>query len=300
MTDLLEEIISKIEVLNPRHTKKLRKNIKSLDADYFAMADSFLEKYQQFLVSVDKNLDYVIESYLRMNSDVMYEQIRFMETGKYSSSSFEEVNKRVYNNPEVMEYYIHGILLSQVLWAHHYKMFSFFIKNLPAYKDKIKNYLEIGGGHGLFISEAIKKLNPDTNFDMVDISSSSISIAKKFIQDDKVNYILSDILEYNTNKKYDFITMGEVLEHVEEPLKLLKRLSELVADNGYIYITVPANGPTIDHIYLFRNADEIRELIHAAGLEVVNEINVYVEDVSKEVAEEQKITLMYGAFLKKA
>jgi 2-polyprenyl-3-methyl-5-hydroxy-6-metoxy-1,4-benzoquinol methylase len=300
MIGFLEEVISKIEILEPRHGKKLRKNIKTLDLNYFTMVNSFIPKYKEFLKDVNKTLDFGIESYLRMSSDVMYEQIRFTETGKYSNSSFEEVNKIVYSNPEVMEYYMHGLLLSQILWTHHYKMFSFFTKYLPDYKNKIKNYLEVGGGHGLFISEAIKILNQNTGFDLVDISSGSINIAKKFIQNDKVNYILSDILKYKTDKKYDFITMGEVLEHVEEPLKLLNRLIELLDNKGHIYITVPANGPTIDHIYLFRNADEIRELLKNAGLKVVKEVSIYAEDVSQELAEELKITLMYGAFLEKA
>ena len=93
--------------------------------------------------------------------------------------------------------------------------------------------------------------------------------------------------------------MGEVLEHVEDPVALLTRLRTLLNDNGIIFITAPTNSPAIDHIYLFRNAQEIREVIGKANLTIVEDIGIYVEDVSIEVAEKLKITLMYGAFLKK-
>ena len=170
---------------------------------------------------------------------------------------------------------------------------------LGKYKDHIKSYLEIGGGHGLFISEAIQILNDDVNFDLVDISPTSIKFSKMFIDNDKVKFSINDILKYDTNKKYDFITMGEVLEHVEDPVALLSRLRTLLNDNGLIYITTPTNSPAIDHIYLFRNAQEIREVIGKANLKIIDDIGIYVEDVSIEVAEKLKITLMYGAFLEK-
>jgi 2-polyprenyl-3-methyl-5-hydroxy-6-metoxy-1,4-benzoquinol methylase len=228
----------------------------------------------------------------------MYEQLRFSETGKYSSTSFEEVNNRVYNNPEVMDYFMNGLLLSQVLWKHHYSIFSFFSNNFPNYKNNIHNYLEIGGGHGLFISEAINVLGGNTHFTLVDISPTSIEVSKKFIGSHLVEYVLSDIFKYETNTKYNFITMGEVIEHVEDPVALLNKLKELLAPNGVIFMTTPTNAPSIDHIYLFRNALEVIDVIHRAGLEVIEDIKVYAEDLPEEMAIKLKVTMMYGCFLK--
>jgi 2-polyprenyl-3-methyl-5-hydroxy-6-metoxy-1,4-benzoquinol methylase len=50
---------------------------------------------------------------------------------------------------------------------------------------------------------------------LIDISPTSIDISKTFIDNQKVKYITDDILQFETEKRYDFITKGEVLEHMQ-------------------------------------------------------------------------------------
>jgi len=299
MNELLQEIILKIEKINPMHGKKLKKNSRQSDPDYARTAGDFLDKYNRYLKSIGKDFDYAIECYLKVVSDMVYEQVRFAETGEYSNKSFTDVYQRVYSNPEVMLYHMHGLLLSQILWQQHYRMLSFFTENLPQFKDTIKSYLEIGGGHGLFVSEALQILDSEVRFELIDVSQSSLDMAKKFIANGKVNFILQDIFAYETTQHYDFIAMGEVLEHVEQPEALLRRVSSLLTDDGCVFITVPANAPAIDHIYLFKNEHEIRNLAEAAGFRIATEVTAYAEKVSREKAEKLKVPLLYGAFLKK-
>lgn len=300
MGPLLKEIIAQIDQRNPVHGKRLKKNLGGAGDDYFARAGLFLSRYEKFARGMGKNLDYGIECYLRVVADVVHEQMRFLTTGEYSSKSFEDVRKRVYDNPEVMEYYMHGLMLSHFLWLHHYKVLSFFIRTLPRYRETVRNYLEIGGGHGLYISEALEVLGNDVSFEVVDISESSLAMAQQFVDDRKVRFILSDIYRFEPATRYDFITMGEVLEHVEDPRKLLIRLHGLLSDQGHLFITAPTNAPAIDHIYLFRTVGEIRDVIRASGLTIVDEISLCAEDVSLEKAETMNLTVMYGAFLQKA
>src|SRR5437773_1077380 len=134
MNNLINEIFKKIEVLNPLHSKKLRKNIAYFDDGYYVEANAFLNKYAGFLAS------------------------------------------------------------------------------------QIKNYLEIGAGHGLYLSKALEILDKETNFSVVDISHTSIELAKNFIDDSRVTYNLANIFDFKIDSLFDFITMGEVLEHVEDPL----------------------------------------------------------------------------------
>lgn len=299
MNSELENIVETIAAKNPLHGKKLRKNIKKQDEGYFKRADHFLEKYTRLLHNDGKTLDYGIDCYLQMIADVNYESVQFMETGEYTSKSFDEVNARVYDNPEIMEYYMHGLLLSQFLWTHHYEILLYFNDVITSHRDHIKRYLEVGGGHGLYISEAVKIIGEKAHFDVVDISKSSLDIARKMIANDHVQYTLSDVFKYFPEEKYDFITMGEVLEHVEDPVALLAKLGSLVADNGKIFMTTPTNAPAIDHIYLFRNADDIRRVIDEAGLAIEKEACIYSEDVSPEIAEQYKISMMYVGVLTK-
>jgi 2-polyprenyl-3-methyl-5-hydroxy-6-metoxy-1,4-benzoquinol methylase len=282
------------------HSKKLKKNITYFDDSYYAEANSFLTKYADFLASQNKTLDYAIDCYLNMVGDVTVETIQFLQNNKYSSTTFEEVTKRVYDNPETMEYYMHGLMLSQFLWKHHYQVFKYFTQTLPHYKSQIKNYLEIGAGHGLYLSKALEILDKKANFSVVDISQTSIELTKNFVDDSRVTYNLANIFEFEINVLFDFITMGEVLEHVEDPLQLLSKFNGLLAPEGVSFITTPTNAPAIDHIYLFRNVDEIRTIIKLAGLEIISEKCFFSEDVSPEDAEKLKVAILYGAFLKKA
>ncbi len=273
--------------------------LKKFDQEYFDRADDFLLKYEKLLSNDSKTFDYAIDCYLQMLADVNFESMHFLETGEYTSKSFDEVNKRVYDNPEVMEYYMHGLLMSQFLWKQHYDILLWFNKVISNNAGNIKNYLEVGGGHGLYISEAIKIIGNDINYDLVDISKSSIAIAEKMISNENVKMMLTDIFEYFPAKKYDFITMGEVLEHVEDPVMLLQKLHTLLGENGKLIITTPTNAPAIDHIYLFKNADDIRNVISEAGFNIEEELCIYSEDVSPEIAEQFKISMMYAGVLVK-
>lgn len=293
----VRDICARIERLNPVHAKKLNANLKKYDDLYFTRANEFLAKYLEFLSRQNRTIDYAIDCYLRMLSDVAVETINFRETGKYTSNTFAEVNNRVYGDPLVMEYYMHGLLLSQFLWRHHYQILDYFIASLPRYSEGAKRYLEIGAGHGLYLYTALAIFDKETQFDVVDISPTSIELAKQFVSNTRVRYSLQNIFESDNAKRYDFITMGEVLEHMEDPVKLLKKVRELLSPGGTAFITTPTNAPAIDHIHLFRNAGEIRSVVSAAGLKINDENSFYAEDVSEEIAEELKITLMYGAFL---
>lgn len=297
--NIIDYIVGQIRSKNELHSKKILKNIGKFDDAYFTRANNFLRNYEKLLQENKQTLDYAIDCYLQMIADVNYEAVQFMRTGEYTSKSFEEVNQRVYNNPEVMEYYMHGLLLSQFLWSQHYDILLWFNKIVSESSLAINKYLEVGGGHGLYISEAIDIIGDGANYDLVDISRSSIEIAGKMISNENVNYNLSDVYEYFPEYKYDFITMGEVMEHVEDPVSLLKKLHSLLKDAGKLFVTTPTNAPAIDHIYLFKNAADIRKVISEADFNIESELCIYSEDISPEKADKYKVSMMYAGLLTK-
>ncbi len=120
-----------------------------------------------------------------------------------------------------------------------------------------------------------------------------------FINDSRITYNLKNVFDFNNGEKYDFITLGEVLEHVEEPAGLLIKLNTLLNDDGVLFFTTPTNAPAIDHIYLFNNVEEIRDIVRSAGFKIASEMSFLSEDVSAEKAEKYKVAVLYGAFLKK-
>jgi 2-polyprenyl-3-methyl-5-hydroxy-6-metoxy-1,4-benzoquinol methylase len=295
----LSKILEYIGGENPMHYKKLKKTIPFNDAEFMQRAETFFSSYEGVLQRQGKDLSFALDSYMRFCNDMLVEQIKFMETGVYSSTSFDEVNKRVYDNPEVMEYHMHGLLMSQYLWEHHYRILKFFFQNIGQFSQGIAHVLEVGGGHGLYTNEILSHFNFDYSYTMVDISETSIQMAKSFVKGDKVNFIKEDIYNFTSGQKYDFIIMGEVLEHVEDPLGLMSKLCELGTDNATAFITVPYNSPSIDHIYLFRSWQQLKQLYFDAGWDVALDLVASSENNKPDAANDPNIPAMYAAFLKK-
>ena len=250
-----------------------------------------------------RSVDFGVTCFMELRRSMEEERLHFFRTGEYSSKSFAEVNERVYNNPETMQYHMHGLVLAQFLWPDQYRRFSFFRDRLPSYRDGVDRYLEIGSGHGLYLIEAMRALGPATEFQAVDISPSSMELVRGMVGDTaqlhNLRFRLMDIFYLPDSEPYHFITMGEVLEHVEQPLSLLRRVHQLLSPQGSAWITTPANAPTRDHIYLFHNAAEIREMFAAAGFVIEDEVSYYPAGMDAKKAERLQLPLMFGAFLKK-
>lgn len=62
---------------------------------------------------------------MKMINDMRVEGIYFKKHGKYSCLNQQQAYIHVYSREEVMEYYMNALLLSQILWLHHFKMLIF-------------------------------------------------------------------------------------------------------------------------------------------------------------------------------
>lgn len=297
----VEQILSIIHEIKPNHADNIREKLQRVGVHYQQMADEFYSKYFELLETKNISLERGVCFYLQFCQDQMFEAIQFQSSGSYSCNSFEEANEKFYNNPEVMEYYLHGLLISQFIWIHHFEMLNFYIECVERVKDEVDSYFEIGGGHGLYLEYANKIINKPIEYNILDISSSSIELSKQFLKNYDVNFIVKDIYDYKCDDKYRFICMGEVLEHVERPDLLLGKLYEMLDDDGYAFITAPTNAPAPEHIYLFQEQKEIRDLLRNCNFEIINDAQFFSENAeSDQYAKEYKIASLYGALIKKS
>ena len=296
----LDEIMRIVQAEAPRHAKKLGAYLEGVDDGYRQRAEEFLARYVELLRRQGRTLDFGVKSYLRMCEELLAEQIAFVRSGKYSCSSFAEVERRVYANPAVMEAYMHGLLLSQFLWRSHYMVLEFFVAGLERVAPRLRSYLEIGPGHGLYVSEALRVLPPSAEVVALDVSASSLEVSRQLIADERVEFVCDNFLTHDFHRRFDFIAMGEVIEHVEDPVNMMRRMRECLADDGLAFITAPANAPAIDHIYLFTTPADIRRHIEAAGFEVLDETSCCTENADIEVAIQRKLPIMYAAFVRAA
>lgn len=66
-------------------------------------------------------------------------------------------------------------------------------------------------------------------------------------------------------KPVPWLVCVEVLEHLEQPVEFLKALRAGLAPGGKAFITAALNAAHTDHIYLYRNGEEVWEHLNAAG-----------------------------------
>lgn len=289
----------------PLQKKKLEKHLGEQTNSFFREAEDFTVQYTRYLDSQSIPFEYAVNAYLKMCSDMLRCQVSFMRLGKYPVEISRETFDNVYNNPQEMKSYMIGLAISQFLWSSHYEMFSCLKLALQSYAKDTKSYLEIGPGHGLFLSEAVSTLQNCNSYIAVDISSTSIEITKSIMAELHANdidqlsitYYNGDMLSLSLDHKYDFITMGEVIEHVSFPDKLLVQFNNLLTENGRGFISTCVNCPAIDHIYHFKSVDEIRIMFRDCGLKILDERVCPVESLPMEEIVKRKITINYCAIV---
>jgi 2-polyprenyl-3-methyl-5-hydroxy-6-metoxy-1,4-benzoquinol methylase len=265
---LLNSLLSHIAQANPMQARPLEDVIFSLHKE----EKDELEDYLNFCKFDGISIENLTKAYLTITMDTLREQVYFQRHGRYRYTSFKEVAEKVYFDPNYMAHYMHGLALTLFLWPNHLEILRFFRK---AQLQKQGNlYLEVGPGHGIFFREAARNRR-FKSYIGVDISPTSLEMTRKLLSSDRslhgvgwtllnADFLATDALQ----GRFDAVVMGEVLEHVEEPLLFLIRIRELVNNGAFIFVTTAVNAPAIDHIYLFRTIDEVCDLVIAAGLSI--------------------------------
>jgi 2-polyprenyl-3-methyl-5-hydroxy-6-metoxy-1,4-benzoquinol methylase len=269
----LDTLVRNIAAKRPRHAKF----VKSAVADLLPYEIAEANGYIKHLLEGD-TVENLSDSYLTILDDTVEAQIDFLRTKAYRHASFADVAESVYFNPEYMKRYMIGLALTEFIWPNHVLIRRFFEKTFPA--DRKGSYLEIGPGHGFFLVHAMKSA-PLDRYTAVDISAASIALTDEVVRRmvpqarHKLDLIECDFLDSTgLEGPYDMLVMGEVLEHVEQPLAFLQRLSDLAADGAQLFVTTCLNAPAIDHIYLFRNEGDVETLFAKAGLMIEDRLIV--------------------------
>ena len=202
------------------------------------------------------------------------EELFFHRNGRYRLATFAEADAEVYSNHDYMAKYVDGLLLTQVLWFNHVATFEMFLRVLAGQHQPF-SYLEVGPGHGLMLHFAAR--SPlSRSVEGWDVSPVSLRETRNALDrlgtDKPVSLTEVDILKAaRPERRYDLIVISEVLEHLERPEAALAFLREALAPDGRIFINVPLNSPSPDHIYLLSTPEEARTLVEGAGLLVERE-----------------------------
>lgn len=159
-------------------------------------------------------------------------------------------------------------------YDYYKKRNAFYYENikllLSSLIPKNKKVLEVGCGTG----DLLANLKPKKGFGM-DLSSRMIKIASQKHKG----------IRFSTNypkEKYEYIFMTDVIEHVENPGEVLKKISDLMGEDG-VFINTMAN-PIWEPLLMFwekmgwkmpegphkrLSFKEINYLINKSGMKVV-------------------------------
>jgi len=296
----LMKIIHLISAENPLQRKRINAFISRQDDGYWTFAEEMSRTLNSSFLQNDQVRVEAAQSYNRMCMDILREQIRFRKTGIYLLDDAQVAHETVYSQKGVMRYYIVGLLLSYLFWPNHFQMLCFFKDHLL--KIQVERCLEVGVGHGLFTVEMMRRF-PNSEVTLVDISQTSLELAQEMLttfhlDSSRVRFVHGDYLTVSLGSgDFDFIIMGEVLEHVNDAPGFLTRARQLLRPGGTIFLSTCANCPAVDHIYHFHNVDEIRALIRSVGLSIVRDTALPAEDVPEARWEQDLVTINYSAIL---
>lgn len=215
-----------------------------------------------------------IRGYAEFALDAMRNQKFFEANGRYRWSRLSEIQTNYYDNEDhMMKNYLPGMYLSHYLWPHHFKLLTFFRREVLARLEPPPTvFCDVGIGTGLYSREVLRAF-PRVIGKGFDISPYSVAFTRKVLNAygvlDRYQFIVGDIFSADASPAIaDLVVSQEVLEHLEDPEGFCRILYEFAKVGGKGYITAAINAGHSDHICLFRSPEEVQSLLTKVGWKV--------------------------------
>lgn len=261
-----------------------------------------LETLLDFYIMQGDTEDHLAECYLNFIQDIMEEQSFFIKNKHYRYSNYEEVNSFFYQNPNYMEYYMKGLAISTYLLEAHRKCREWFFKKIVGLSSG-EHWLDVGVGHGEYFQLAVCHTDYK-HYIGIDISPSCVQMCKEMTEQripkgsKNIDIREQDFFQYN-GPVCDAVILGEILEHVESPQAFLKKVYDITHKESFIYITTVINCPQKDHIYLFRNVEEIEKTYQENGFIICDRLLCPTNGYTMEKALKRQTAIITAHVLKK-
>jgi len=144
-----------------------------------------------------------------------------------------------------------------------------------------KTVLEMGYGEGNFTSELV---NHDFQLTLLDGAKSSLDAAKA-LHGEKIVYVHELFEKYTPAMQFDCVLATHVLEHVDDPILLLKEMKNWIKDAGKIIIIVPNKESIHRQLAVIMNLqaelDTLSNRDKLVGHQRVYSSNTLTEDIIK-------------------
>lgn len=265
------QIFDAILAVWPDHRRYLERGIIARTIDE---ADTAEHLAKAVLVIGGERLAELAENYRWTCDRLGEEELFFHREGHYRLATFAEAEAEVYGNHDYMARYVDGLLLSQVVWYNHIASCNYFRRTAPGIILPGARMLEIGPGHGLmtWLADRYFALSSVKAWDISEVSVAQTRHALDRLGAAHVECAVRDVLCVSAaDGQFDFVVLSEVLEHLEDPAAVMTGLKRILAPHGVVFVNVPINSPSPDHLYLMRTPDEARDLLWQSGFMIEDE-----------------------------
>ncbi len=225
-------------------------------------------------------IEKAVDAFVGFTTDVNLAQARYEQDGHYEHSSYQELYEKHYSQHSEMDGYLWGIYLTNFLWAHHMKLSLDFESRFLKQIRSDSKILEIAPGHGGWGVWALDTL-PEATLNGYDISPSSMEIAASVAEAagvaSRTTYEEKDALtlDPDDDEKFDACICCFLIEHLENPQRLMEVVSGRLKDDGTAYLTGALTAAQVDHIYEFKRESELVLMAEKAGLRVLETHSVH-------------------------
>jgi SAM-dependent methyltransferase len=213
-----------------------------------------------------------VKGYAAFVMDSMRRQKRFEQELSYPAKTYAEAAAEVYYNDDYMRrQYLPGLLLSHYLWPHHYQQIEYFKSYFLPWMQaqQVTEFAEVGVGTGIYSRLALQHRS-DLRGVGFDISPLSLEFTAAHVESfgfaARYQTRQQNIIEQPSEQRFRAVLCVEVLEHLEDPVALLKGLKQLCTSDGKLFVTAALNAAHADHIFLYRQPQEVWAQVEAAGL----------------------------------
>jgi trans-aconitate methyltransferase len=115
-------------------------------------------------------------------------------------------------------------------------MLTWYAKRIVHHHPEARSVMELGLGHG-FSTKLFSDHYP--RIVVLDGSSTVIDHFRSKHPDSTAQIVETYFEEFETEERFDLIILGFVLEHVDDPVAILKRFKGFLKPQGRLYVSVP-------------------------------------------------------------
>lgn len=260
----------------PAHEKTARRSLSERSEEVAETTETLAAQILRLCGGEQARIERLARDYRYTCEKILLpEELHFRRSGAYRLSRFEDAEREVYADAALMGPYLNGLLLSYVMWANHACAIDHYLRGFLPQTPAGASHLEIGPGHGLLLYHACLSPMIERVWGW-DVSRESVDSTAKALAElgapKPVRLAQRNILQQAPGEDagpYDNIVLSEILEHLEDPVAALRALRRVLKPGGRIWISIPANSPAPDHLFLVRSPEHACELVTNAGLNVV-------------------------------